>query len=152
MGYKERGLTFDQWNIGDEIYTASRTITEADVVNFAGISGDYNPLHTDEEYMKVNSDFKSRIAHGALIFAISTGQSNQLGIYEGTSIAVAQVNIKYTGAVRFGDTIKTVVKCVAKKESKKPDRGVATFNVQVLNQRDESVLDSEWIIILKRSV
>ncbi|MCL2337817.1 MAG: MaoC family dehydratase N-terminal domain-containing protein [Firmicutes bacterium] len=151
MGYKERGLTFDEWNIGDEVYTASRTVTEADVVTFAGLSGDYNPLHTDEEFMK-NSEFKSRIAHGALIFAISTGQANQLGLYEGTTIAVAQVNLKYTGSVRFGDTVKTVVKCIAKKESKKPDRGVATFQVLVLNQRDESVLDSEWVIILKRKV
>ncbi|MDT3698673.1 MAG: MaoC/PaaZ C-terminal domain-containing protein [Thermincola sp.] len=151
MGYQMRGKTFDEFNIGEDIFTAPRTITEADVVNFAGLSGDFNPLHVNEEFMK-NSDFGSRIAHGALVAAISSGQANQLGIYEGTAIAVAQVTTRYTGAVRFGDTVSTVITCIDKKESKKPDRGVATFQVKVLNQRDVVVQEGEWVVILRRQV
>ncbi len=149
MGYKLRGKTFDNFIIDEEIFSASRTITEADVINFAGLSGDFNPLHTDEDFMK-NSAFGGRIAHGALVSAVASGQVNQLGIFEGTTIAVAQVTTRYTGAVRFGDTIKTVIKCIDKKESKKPDRGVATFQVTVFNQLDQAVQEGEWVIILSR--
>lgn len=151
MGYKLRGKTFDDFIIGEDIFSASRTITEADVVNFAGLSGDFNPLHTNEEFMK-NSAFGGRIAHGALVSAISSGQVNQLGIFEGTTIAVAQVTTRYTGAVRFGDTVNTVIKCVDKKESKKPDRGVATFQITVLNQQGQAVQEAEWVIILSRNL
>lgn len=151
MGYKLRGKTFDDFVIGEDIFSASRTITEADVVNFAGLSGDFNPLHTDEEFMK-NSAFGGRIAHGALISAVATGQVNQLGIFEGTTIAVAQVTTRYTGAVRFGDTVNTVIKCIDKKESKKPDRGVATFQITVLNHKGEAVQEAEWVILLSRNL
>lgn len=151
MGYQLRGKTFDEFIIGDDIFTAPRTITEADVVNFAGLSGDFNPLHTNEQFMK-NSAFGGRIAHGALVSAIASGQVNQLGIFEGTTIAVAQVTTRYTGAVRFGDTVNTVIKCIDKKESKKPDRGVATFQITVLNQQGQAVQEAEWVIILSRKL
>ncbi len=150
MGYQTRGKTFDEFIIGEEIYTASRTVTEADVVNFAGLSGDFNPLHTDEELMKTTA-FGGRIAHGVLILAIATGLANQLGTFEGTTIAVMQLNNKFTGPVKFGDTIRVVIKCTAKKESSKPDRGIATFLCTVLNQRDEAVLESEQVIMLRRN-
>lgn len=151
MGHQLRGKTFDDFSVGDEVQTASRTITEADVVNFAGLSGDFNPLHTDAEFMK-NSSFKERIAHGVLVLAVTTGLANQLGVFEGTTIAVMQMTTRFTGAVLFGDTIKAVLKCIAKKEPTKPDRGVATFKVTVLNQRDEAVTECEWIIMLRRNV
>jgi len=151
MGYKLRGKTFEEFIIDEEIFTASRTITEADVVNFAGLSGDFNLLHTDEEFMK-SSEFGGRIAHGALVAAVCSGQANQLGIYEGTTIAVVQVTTKYTGAVRLGDTVRTIIKCTDKRDSKKPDRGVATFKITMLNQQDQSVQEAEWIIILKKKL
>jgi len=150
MAYKVRGLTFDQMNVGDEFYTASRTITEADVVSFAGLSGDYNPLHTDEEWVKANTSFGGRIAHGVLIQAIATGLANQLGIFEGTSIAVIEMTTRFVGAVRFGDTICTVLKVAEKKESKKADRGVVTVAIEVRNQKDEAVLQGNWLVMLKR--
>lgn len=150
MAYKIRGLTFDKMKVGDEFYTASRTITEADVVNFAGLSGDYNPLHTDEEWVKVNTSFGGRIAHGVLIQAIATGLANQLGIFEGTTIAVIEMTTRFVGAVRFGDTIRTVLKVSEKKESKKADRGIVTVAIEVRNQKDEAVLQGKWLVMLKR--
>jgi acyl dehydratase len=149
MPYKMRGLTFDEFQVGQAFDTMSRTITEADVVAFAGVSGDYNPLHTNEEFMK-GSPFGGRIAHGMLCASIGTGLANQLGIFEGTTIAVMQITLKFTGAVKFGDTVRLTLTCRDKKESSKGDKGTATFSGELFNQRDERVLDSEWVVLLKK--
>jgi len=149
MGYQMRGKTFDEFKVGDEFYTASRTITEADVVNFAGLSGDFNPLHTDETFMQ-NSPFGTRIAHGVLSLAIATGLANQLGIFEGTTVAVLEMVTRFTGAVKFGDTIGLVLKIADKKETKRPDKGIATVEIKLLNQRSESVMEGTWLIMLAR--
>ncbi|MBI5035261.1 MAG: MaoC family dehydratase N-terminal domain-containing protein [Chloroflexi bacterium] len=149
MPYKPRGLTFDQFNIGDVFVCQSRTVTEADTVNFAGVSGDYNPLHTDEEFGKT-TPFGSRIAHGVLGLAIATGQANQLGIFEGTTIALMQQTIKYVGAVKFGDTIHLELKVAEKKESSKPDRGVVTFDAYVINQHGKNVIEGQWVCLMAR--
>jgi acyl dehydratase len=151
MPYQFRGRNFDQFSENDVFETAARTVTEADVAQFAGLSGDYNPLHTDEDYMK-DSPFKGRIAHGMLLASIATGQANQLGIFEGSSIAVLSITLKFTGAVKFGDTVHTILTCKEKKESSKPDRGTATFEVKMLNQRNETVLESQWVVLLKRAM
>lgn len=149
MAYEMKGKYFEEFEVGDEYTTASRTITEADVVNFAGLSGDYNPLHTDEEFGR-NTPFKGRIAHGMLCVAVATGLANQLGIFEGTSIALLGMKIKYTAVVNFGDTIRLQLRVAEKKESSKPDRGIATFDTTVLNQKDEAVIEGQWIVMLKR--
>lgn len=150
MPYQFKGKNFDEFGLGEEFETASRTITEADVVQFAQLSGDFNPLHTDEEFMK-NGPFKGRIAHGMLLASVATGQANQLGIFEGTSLAVLGITLKFTNAVRFGDTVRTVLTCKEKKESSKPDKGTATFDVRMLNQRNETVMESQWVVLLKRA-
>lgn len=145
-----RGKTFDELQVGQEITTGGRTITEADVVNFAGISGDYQPEHMNEEFAK-KGVMGGRIAHGVLILAIATGQLNQTGIFEGTSIAVMEMKVRFLQPVRFGDTLTTVGRIVAKKETKKPDRGVVTLQVSVLNQRDKVVLEAEWPVMVYRT-
>jgi acyl dehydratase len=149
MPYQMRGLTFDQFEERQVFETMSRTVTEADIVNFAGLSGDFNPLHTDEEFMK-SSPFGGRIAHGMLCASIGTGMANQLGIFEGTTIAVAQISIRFTGAVRPGDTLRLKLTCRGLKESSKGDKGTATFQGEMLNQRDEQVIDSEWVVLLRK--
>jgi acyl dehydratase len=149
MTYKPRGLTFDQFKLGDVFVCQARTVTEADTVNFAGVAGDYNPLHTDEEFGKT-TPFGTRIAHGVLGLAIATGQANQLGIFEGTTIALMTQTIKYTGAVKFGDTIHLELKVAEKKESSKPDRGVVTFDATVLNQQGKSVIEGQWVLLMER--
>ena len=149
MSYKPRGLTFDQFSVGDVFVCQARTVTEADTVNFAGISGDFNPLHTDEEFGKT-TPFGSRIAHGMLVAAIATGQANQLGVFEGTTIALMQQTLKYTGAVKFGDTVHLELKVAEKKESSKPDRGVVTFDATVLNQQSKAVIEGQWVCLMKR--
>jgi acyl dehydratase len=83
------GLYWEEFEEGKEYITRARTVTEADVVAFAGLSGDFNPLHTDAEFMRA-SQFGERIAHGMLVSSISTGLSSQMGWFEGTTLALME--------------------------------------------------------------
>ncbi len=149
MSYKPRGLTYDQFNVGDVFVCQARTVTEADVAHFAGVAGDYNPLHTDEEFAK-STPFGGRIAHGALVLAIATGQANQLGIFEGTTIALMQQTVQYVGAVKFGDTIHLELKVAEKKETSKSERGIVTMDTTVKNQHGKAVVEGQWVLMMKR--
>src|SRR3954452_24962185 len=145
-----KGLYFDDFFDGQERTTPPRTITEADVVPFAGISGDFNPLHTDEEFSK-GTQFGGRIFHGPGVFAVATGLESRLGIKDGTAIAFLGMTWSLKAAVRIGDTIK-VHQQVAdlRPSSSKPDRGVVTFNVQVTNQHDEVCQEGQWVVMFRR--
>ncbi|MCK6568652.1 MAG: dehydratase [Chloroflexi bacterium] len=143
-----RGLTFDQFDMGAVYPSQARTVTEADVVNFAGLSGDFNPLHTDAEFAK-NMPVGERIAHGVLILAMATGMANWMGIFEGTTIALMEQVTRYKGAVKFGDTIRLEMEVIEKKPTSKPDKGVVKFAVRVKNQRDENVIEGEWTLLMK---
>jgi len=149
MTYKCKGKSFNEFNVGDTFTTASRTITEADVVNFAGLSGDFNPLHTDEEFGK-STPFKGRVAHGMLSVAVATGLANQLGIFEGTTIALLSMTIKYKGAVKFGDTIHLELKVGEKKETSKSDKGIVTFDTIIYNQNNDPLVEGQWVVMLTR--
>jgi acyl dehydratase len=143
------GLFFEEFEQGKEYVTRARTITEADVVGFAGLSGDFNPLHTDAEFMKA-SQFGERIAHGMLAASIGTGLSSQMGWFEGTTIALMEVLFRFKGPVKFGDTIRLVMKVRDKKETSKADRGVLIMEANVLNQRDETVIEGQWTTMMRR--
>ena len=149
MLYKVRGRTFDEFEIGEEIVSDARTVTEADVVNFACLSGDFHPEHTDEEYAK-KGPLGERIAHGLLIMSIATGLLNQTGAFEGTTIAVLEMRVRFIRAVKFGDTIRANQRIVGKKETSKADRGVLTSNIIVLNQDDQTVLEADLVALLYR--
>lgn len=148
--YQPRGRTFDQFDVGEVITTAQRTITEAAVEQFAGLSGDFNPLHTNEEFAN-ETPFGTRIAHGMLVASVATGLANQLGVFEGTTIALLEQTIRYQGAVQFGDTVHLELTVANKKESSKPSRGTVVFETAVKNQRDETVIDGQWVLLMRRS-
>lgn len=149
MSLQSRGLTFDQFNIGDNFVSQARTVTEADVVTFAGVSGDFNPLHTDAEFGKT-TPFGERIAHGMLVAAMSTGMANWLGVFEGTTIALMEQVIQYKGAVKFGDTVHLELTVAEKKESSKADRGVVIFTTRVRNQEGKAVIEGTWTTLMRR--
>jgi acyl dehydratase len=149
MAYAQRGLTYEQWDPAKEYETAGRTVTEADVAAFAGLSGDFNPLHTDEVWAK-ETPFRGRIAHGMLTAAVATGLVNGQGWFEGTTIALLEQVFRYKGPVRFGDTIHCVVKVAERKETSKPDRGVVAYDVNVVNQEGKVVVESRWTCMMKR--
>jgi acyl dehydratase len=150
MQYKVRGRTFDEFVIGEEIISGARTVTEADVVNFACLSGDFHPEHMNDDYAK-KGPLGGRIAHGLLLMSMATGLLNQTGAFEGTTIAVLEIRVRFVKAVKFGDTIRAVQKIVHKKETSKTDRGVLTSQVTVMNQDDQTVLEADLIALLYRS-
>ncbi len=149
MSNSSRGLTFEQFNPGDTFVSQARTVTEADVVAFAGLSGDFNPLHTDEEFGKT-TPFGGRIAHGMLIAAMATGMANWTGVFEGTTIALMEQVIQYKGAVKFGDTVHLELRVAEKKETSRPDRGIVIFETRVVNQEDKAVIEGKWTLMMKR--
>lgn len=143
------GLLFEEFEVGATYESQARTVTEADVVTFAGLSGDFNPLHTDADFAQT-TPFGERIAHGMLTVAMSTGMSNWTGLFAGTTIALLEQNIQYKGPVKFGDTIRLKMTVTEKKETSKPDRGIVTVAAQVLNQRDQLVVNMVWVHLMKR--
>ena len=149
--YQQRGYYLEDFEIGREYVSPARTVTEADVVNFAGISGDFNPLHTDEEFAKQNL-FGTRIAHGALGFIISTGLSNQMGIYEGTTIAFMECTVKYPAPLKIGDTIHCVVVPTEVRHSSKPGKGILKQNLKLINQDGTTVIESDQVLMMKSRV
>lgn len=149
--YQPKGMYLEDYEIGKEYYSAARTVTEADVVNFAGVSGDFNPLHTDDEFAKTTI-FGKRIAHGALGFIISNGLNNQMGIAEGTTIAFMECTVKYPAPLLIGDTVHVVVIPTELIHSSKPGKGILKQTVKLVNQRDETVMISEQTLMIKSRV
>ena len=144
------GLYWEEWEVGKSFETAARTVTETDVVNFAGISGDYNPLHINEEYCK-KTQFGTRIAHGPLVYAIAAGLLFQLHLYDDTLIAfLGFESLKFTKPVKIGDTIYAKVTVTEVTETTKPDRGVMKRQLQVINQHGEVVQDGIQAFLMKR--
>jgi len=145
-----RGLYWEEWEIGAEFESPARTVTEADIVAFAGLSGDYNPLHTDEEFCK-RTPFGGRIAHGPLVYAIAAGLLFQLHLYDDTLIAFLGFDsLKFTKPVKPGDTIHASIKVLEKRETSNPERGIMKRQLQVLNQRGEVVQEGLQAFLLKR--
>lgn len=143
------GRYFEEFEIGEEIISPGRTVTDADVVNFAGLSGDFNPLHTDEEYAK-KTIFKKRIAHGLLGLAITSGLRARTGIFDGTGLAFLDLKIAFKGPIFIGDTITVKMKIKEKRETKKEDRGIIVMDVYLMNQREEVIQESEHKVMVAR--
>lgn len=140
---------YEDFKVGDEWETARRTITEADVVMFAAMSGDHNPIHTDEEFAKKTA-YGTRLLHGPAGFVIATGLESRLGIKEGTAIAFLGMTWDMKGPIRIGDTIRVFEKVTNMRETKKPTSGIVFFHVAILNQHDEVVQEGEWKVMFYR--
>ena len=144
------GLYWEEWNIGAEYESPGRTVTETDIVMFAGLSGDYNPLHINEEFCK-QTQFGGRIAHGPLVYAIAAGLLFQLPLYDDTLIAFLGFDsLKFTKPVKPGDTIHARIKVLEKRETSHAERGVMKRQLQVLNQRGDVVQEGIQAFLLKR--
>ena len=145
-----RGRCWEDFTVGEVLVTGRRTVDAGDVSRYAGLSGDFNPLHTDEEFAKT-TPFGTRVAHGILTLAISNGQQNLAGWFEGTTIALLGLDkVRFTAPVKFGDTVHTEMTVRETRATSKPDRGVVSFDVAVKNHRGEAVLSYETSVLLKR--
>jgi 3-hydroxybutyryl-CoA dehydratase len=142
-------LYFEDFSPGVEHTTRGRTITECDVVHFAGISGDFIELHTNEEYAR-QSPFGRRIAHGMLTLSISTGLMTQMNLITDTVVAFYGIDkLRFVKPVFIGDTIH-VKKKVIDAFSKSETAGVVTFETSVVNQNGEAVLVYKDKLAIKR--
>jgi len=140
---------FEDIQVGDEHLSPGRTVTESDIVTFAGLSGDYNVLHTDAEFMKT-SIFGERIAHGLLGLAISSGLGTRAMAKPYATLAFLGLRWRFKGPIKIGDTIKVRMKVTAKRETSKPDRGIVTVQRHVLNQRGEVVQEGDTELMIER--
>lgn len=142
-----RGLYFEELEEGMSYTTSGRTITEADIVNFAGVSGDFNPLHLDAEYA-AKTQFGKRISHGVLGLSVATGQAYTLGFLEGTIIAFMELNWKFRGPIYIGDTVRTVSTIIKKRPMPAANGGIVSFDVKLVNQNGEAVQKGTWTALI----
>lgn len=132
--------TLDDYEVGDKFISPARTITETDIINFAGLTGDWHPLHTDVEYA-AKTPFKGRIAHGMLTLSVGMVLPFRLGPYSSflprSFIAFyGMESVRFTGPTKIGDTIHCEVE-VTEITDKGPGRGVLTTQNSIRNQRGE---------------
>jgi acyl dehydratase len=143
-------LHFEDLEVGMTWRSGGRTVTEADIASFAGISGDFNPIHVDAEHA-ATTVFGERVAHGALVLAIATGLRQQQGTFRGTLKAWLGIREwRFAAPVRIGDTIHVVTEVAELRNTKDPRAGLAIQRVEVRNQRDEAVASGEFVTLMHR--
>ncbi len=143
-----RGTYFSDFEVGQTFVSFGRTVTEADVVNFAGLSGDFNPLHVDQTFAE-KTPFGKRIAHAMLAASISTGQGQTLGIFEGTTLALMGQTFNYKAPIFFGDTIRLALTVEETKASSKGGKGVVVFKSEILKQDDVVAVAGTWTVLFR---
>jgi len=139
-----RGMYFEEFEPGQHITSPGRTITESDIVAFAGLTGDYNQIHTDEEYSK-KSGFGKRVAHGLLGLSIASGLAVRTGILEETVMAFREIDDwKFVKPIFIGDTIHVEMQVIETKALRRLGGGSVVIELKVINQNDETVMKGIW--------
>ncbi len=143
------GMHFEEFEPGQSIVSAARTITEADVVAFAALSGDWNAIHTDAVYAS-QSFFGRRVAHGLLIMSVATGLADRLGFLEGTTLAFREIEgWKFSQPVFIGDTVRLRATVTDTKAMARLGGGEVSLKVEILNQDDKVVQRGTWSVLVK---
>ncbi len=148
---RQSGLYFEEFEAGDSIESAGRTITEADIVQFAMLSGDWNQIHTDAEYSKEQMTGE-RIAHGLLVLSVASGLAVRLGFMEETVISFMGLEWEFRQAVKIGDTIRLRATVAEKNEMRRLGGGYVWFKMEILNQDDKRVHRGKWKVLVKSKV
>lgn len=128
--------------------TQGRTITEADIVAFAGLSGDFTPIHVDADFA-ASTPYGERTAHGPLVLSSTIGMATHLGIFGDRVIGLVNLNWDFQGGVRIGDTVHGIVEITEVRKSSKPGRSVVTYGFTVVNQNDETVQTGKLIVVVR---
>ena len=141
-------MYFEDFEVGATFSTTARTITESDVMTFASLSGDDNPLHVDPEFAKMGP-FGEPIAHGLLVLSVAAGLGIQTGIFSGTNLAFLGIeDWRFVGIVKFGDTIRMESTVLETRPTSKPGRGVVRIGQEIKNQRDEVVQSGVFVSLM----
>jgi acyl dehydratase len=143
-----RGYYFEEFEVGQKIISAGRTITESDIVWFAGLSGDYTQIHTDAEFSK-NTLVGQRIAHGMLVLSEAVGLAMRTGVLEGTVIVFREITSwKFIKPVFIGDTITVTLTVREKKAIPRLKGGLVDIEAEVVNQTDDTVMKGIWSVLI----
>jgi len=143
-----RGMYFEEFEAGQKVITDGRTITESDIVSFAGLSGDFNTIHTDAEFAS-STPFGQRIAHGLLVLSVTSGLAVKTGIVDGTILAFREVSEwRFSKPVLIGDTIHAEIEVTETKAISRLGGGAVTLKVTVKNQRSENVQTGTWVFLV----
>lgn len=143
------GLFFEEFEPGQSIVSPARTITEADVVSFAALSGDWNAIHTDAVYA-ADHPFGQRVAHGLLIMSIASGLAMRLGFLEETALAFREIgDWKFSLPVYIGDTVRLRATVAETKPMARLGGGLVSLKVEVVNQDDRVVQRGTWSVLVK---
>ena len=143
---------FEDLGVGNSFDSPTRTVTEADVVNFACLSADFNRLHVDAEFAK-GTAYGQRIAHGLLVLAVMSGLVTRMQLnqhLEPSLMGLLDIQCRFPKPTFIGDTLRVRVEVAAKHETSRPDRGVVEFRRQVINQRGEVVIEGTWKLLVRR--
>ncbi len=147
-GFMELDLFFENYELQSTRRTIGRTITETDVVMHAGQTGDFYPHHMDAEWCKTQP-FRRRIAHGTLVFGVGVGMTS--GVVNSRAISYGYDRLRFVKPVFINDTIRVVVTISEKRDHpKKPEVGIVVEMLEVLNQREETVLVAEHLLLVQR--
>jgi acyl dehydratase len=147
MAFTASHLYFDDVAVGQEWESQGRTVTEADIVNFAGLSGDFNPIHVDHEFAKT-TPFRRPIAHGILVMAIGSGLGTMIPLVR--TVAFLGVNAwHFRGAVFAGDTIRMRTKVLSKELRGRGKRGEVHWQRTIVNQDGKTVQEAVTITLVE---
>jgi 3-hydroxybutyryl-CoA dehydratase len=130
-------LVFDDLAVGDQWESPRRTITEADVVNFAGLSGDFNPIHMDHD-LATRGPFRKPVAHGLLGLAVASGLTSNAPKVD-TLAFLAILDWKFLQPIGFGDTIQVITRVAALEPRARGRRGMVTWHRRLINQDGETL-------------
>lgn len=149
MSTLSNGLFFEDFQLGQKVSSAGRTVTEHDVVTFAGLSGDFNQIHTDAEFAKT-TPFGQRISHGVLGLSIATGLAVQTGVLGANVMAFREIGEwKFVKPIFFGDTIHVEMEVTEVKALPRLGGGSVTLLAKVNNQTNDTTMKGTWTVLVK---
>jgi 3-hydroxybutyryl-CoA dehydratase len=144
-----QGLYFEDFAAGQAVTSMGRTITEADVVAFASLSGDWTSIHSDAEYA-ARHPFGQRVAHGLLGLSVAVALAVRLGFLEETLLAFREIrDWKFSQPIYLNDTIRMRAEVTETRAVRRMGGGLVTMNVQILNQHDQPVQHGTWLVLVK---
>ena len=147
LHYDFKGMLYDEWELNKTYITPARTIRQSDVDRYCALSGDYSPEYTNDLYAK-SIGHSQPIVPGGLTFIIGNGLDCQTLWVDGSYIGLLDQQMQFLSPGYVGDTVYLSMTPAAKRLSKKPGRGVITYQISILNQRDEVVMDGVWVILM----
>ncbi len=144
------GRLFDEFSVGQRFETPSRTITEADIGTFAGLTGDYNPVHTDEVFAAATG-FGGRIAHGPMGIGIAFGLASRLDLIDGTVVALLGVTWDFKAPMRPGSTIRALIEVVETRNVSNPAHGLLGLSIALVDEAGKPLQEGSARLLMRKT-